>query len=149
MELATLYADLGNYRAAVPKYEAALKLGVAQNNDFNENYGYALIYSAQFEKGEEKILEIYKKKGNKEILRELANTLYKLKQYDRCLDYCQKLMEADPKDGKALYQAGLSFIKLGKKDKRFPFFVIILSNISGSASSSQYFFLIAKYFCPL
>ena len=117
LELATLYSDIGNYRAAVPKYEAAIKLGVPQNNDFNESYGYALIYSAQFEKGEEKIVEIYKKKGNKEILRELANTLYKLKQYDRCLDYCQKLMEVDPKDGKALYQAGLSFIKIGKKDK--------------------------------
>ena len=117
LELAMLYSNLGNYRAAVPKYEAAQKLGVTQNNDFNENYGYALIYSAEFVKGEEKILEIYKKKGNKEILRELATTLYKLKQYDRCLDFCSKLLEVDPKDGKALYQAGLSFIKLGKKDK--------------------------------
>ena len=117
LELAILYYDLQNFRAAAPKFEAAQKLGTPQNNEFLENYGYALIYSGVFDKGEEKILEVYKKKGNKEILRELATTLYKLKQYDRCLDFCSKLMESDPKDGKALYQAGLSFIKLGKKDK--------------------------------
>jgi tetratricopeptide (TPR) repeat protein len=50
-------------------------------------------------------------------LRELAQILYDQKQYDRSLDYSQKLLEADPKDGKALYQAGLTFIKLGKKDR--------------------------------
>ncbi len=116
-ELAMLYSAIGNNRAAVVKYELAQKLGVVQNNDFTENYGYALLYSGNFVKGEEKIMELYKRKGNKEILRELAITLYKYKQYDRCLDYCQKLIEVDPKDGKALYQAGLAFIKLGKKDK--------------------------------
>ena len=117
LELAILYSDIQNYRAAVPKYEAAQKLGTPQNNEFLENYGYALIYSGVFDKGEEKILEVYKKKGNKEILRQLATTLYQLKQYDRSLDFCSKLLEVDPKDGKAMYQAGLSFIKLGKKDK--------------------------------
>ena len=117
LELAMLYSAIGNNRAAVVKYELAQQLGVTQNNDFNENYGNALLSSGNFAKGEEKLMEVYKKKGNKELLRELAIKLYQLKQYDRSLDYCQKLIEADPKDGKALYQAGLSFIKLGKKDK--------------------------------
>lgn len=116
-ELAILYTALGNNKEAVVKYEEAIKLGVVQNNDFTENYSNALLFSGNIAKGEEKVMELYKKKGNKEILRNLSITLYKLKQYDRCLDYCQKLIEVDPKDGKALYQAGLSFIKLGKKDK--------------------------------
>jgi tetratricopeptide (TPR) repeat protein len=116
-ELAMLYTALGNNRAAVEKYEQAIKLGVTQNNDFTENYGFALLQSGNFAKGEEKLMELYKKKGNKEILRDVSIKLYQMKQYERCLDYCQKLIEVDAKDGKALYQAGLSFIKLGKKDK--------------------------------
>ena len=39
------------------------------------------------------------------------------KQYDKSLAYCQKLMELDAKDGKALYQAGLCFQKKGQKDR--------------------------------
>ncbi len=116
-ELGLVYFDQNNYKAAVVAFDNAIKSGYTVNNDFNENYGYALLYSGQFEKGEAKILELYKRKGNKEILRELAQILYDQKQYERSLDYCQKLIETDPKDGKALYQAGLSFIKLGKKDK--------------------------------
>lgn len=116
-ELGLVYFDLNNYKGAVVAFDNAIKNGYAANNDFNENYGYALLYSGQFDKGEEKILDLYKRKGNKEILRELAQILYDQKQYNRSLDYCQKLIEADPKDGKALYQAGLTFMKLGKKDK--------------------------------
>jgi tetratricopeptide (TPR) repeat protein len=116
-ELGLLYYNNNNFKAAVLAYENAAKNGYAVNNDFNENYGYALIYSGDFAKGEEKMLDIYKKKGNKELLRELATILYDLKQYNRTLDYCQKLLESNPKDGKALYQAGLAFIKLGNKNK--------------------------------
>jgi tetratricopeptide (TPR) repeat protein len=116
-ELGLLYYNNNNYKGAVVAFENAAKNGYVVNNDYNENYGYSLLYSGQFEKGEEKLFEIYKKSGNKELLRELAQILYDQKQYNRTLDYCQKLLEMNPKDGKALYQAGLSFIKLGKKDK--------------------------------
>ena len=81
------------------------------------DYGFALLYSGQYAKGEEKLLGIYQKKGNKEMLRDLAQALYDQKQYDKTLSYCQKLLEADPKDAKALYQAGLTFQKIGQKEK--------------------------------
>ena len=116
-ELGLLYYNNNNFRGAVTAFENAEKAGYTVSNDFNENYGYALLYSGQFLKGEEKLFDIYKRKGNPEMLRELAQILYDQKQYDRSLDYCQRLLELNPKDGKALYQAGLSFIKLGKKDK--------------------------------
>jgi tetratricopeptide (TPR) repeat protein len=37
--------------------------------------------------------------------------------YDKSLEFCQKLIEFDAKDAKALYQAGLCFQKKGQKDK--------------------------------
>ena len=116
-ELGLLYYNNNNYRSAVTAFETAAKNGYVVSNDYNENYGYSLLYSGQYAKGEEKLLSIYQKKGNKEMLRDLAQILYEQKQYDRSLDYCQKLLEADPKDAKALYQAGLTFQKIGQKEK--------------------------------
>ncbi len=116
-ELGLLYYNNNNYRSAVTAFETAAKNGYVASNDYNENYGYSLLYSGQYAKGEEKLLGIYQKKGNKEMLRDLAQILYEQKQYDRSLDYCQKLLEADPKDAKALYQAGLTFQKMGQKEK--------------------------------
>jgi tetratricopeptide (TPR) repeat protein len=37
--------------------------------------------------------------------------------YDKSLDFCQKLLEMDKNDGKALYQAGLCFQKKGQTDR--------------------------------
>ena len=51
------------------------------------------------------------------MLRDIAEVLYKQKQYDKSLAYCQRLMEIDMKDGKALYQAGLNFQRKGEKDR--------------------------------
>jgi tetratricopeptide (TPR) repeat protein len=116
-ELGLLYYNNGNFRGASAAFEGALKRGYTANSDFNENYGFALLLSGNYELGEQKLLEIYKKKGNKELLREIAQTFYDQKRYERALDYCQKLLEIDGKDAKALYQAGLTFIKMGNKNK--------------------------------
>jgi tetratricopeptide (TPR) repeat protein len=51
------------------------------------------------------------------MIRDMAEAFYKGKDFQKSLNYCQKLMEMDTKDGKALYQAGLCFQKMGQKDK--------------------------------
>ena len=58
-----------------------------------------------------------KKPDNKELLRDIAEAYYNRKLYSKSLGYCQKLMEMDMKDSKALYQAGLCFQKMGQKEK--------------------------------
>ncbi len=116
-ELGLLYYNNNNFKSASLAFENAAAHGYPESNDFNENYGYALLYSGNFEKGEERMMAVYKKKPNKEIYRDVASALYDLKQYDRALDYCQKLLEMDANDGKALYQAGLTFQKMGQKEK--------------------------------
>ncbi|MCC7379773.1 MAG: hypothetical protein IT255_10460 [Chitinophagaceae bacterium] len=58
-----------------------------------------------------------RKPGDKELIRDVAVAFYDRKMYDKCLEYCQKLMEMDMKDGKALYQAGLCFQKKGEVTK--------------------------------
>ena len=58
-----------------------------------------------------------KKPGNKDMLRDIAQAYYDRKLYDKTLEFCQKLLELDANDAKALYQAGMCFQKKGQKDR--------------------------------
>jgi tetratricopeptide (TPR) repeat protein len=117
-EQGLLYYNLSDYKNALASFKNAAKHGYAQTNDFKENFGYASIYSGEYETGEALLMDIWQRKpANKDILRDMAEILYQQKQYDRSLSYCQKLMEIEPKDGKALYQAGMCFQKKGEKDR--------------------------------
>lgn len=117
-ELGLLYYNNNDYKNAVVAMDKASASGYAVTNDFNENLGYAALYADQVERGETILLSVSKKKaGNTDILRSMAEILYQKKYYDKSLGYCQKLMEKDPNDGKALYQAGLCFLKMGQKDR--------------------------------
>lgn len=117
-ELGLLYYNNNNYKNAVISFNKAADNGFIRSNDFNENLGFSYIYSGEFEKGESLLAEIMARKpGDKEIIRDIAMAFYDGKMYDKCLSYCQKLMEMDMKDGKALYQAGLCFQKKGETVK--------------------------------
>lgn len=117
-ELGLLYYNNNNYKNAVTAFEKAAANGYDQKNDFNENLGYASLYAGDYAKGENLLLGLLKRKpNNTTILRDMSEIFYQQKQFDKSLEYCQKLLELDPKDGKALYQAGLVFIKKGEKDR--------------------------------
>lgn len=117
-ELGLLYYNQSDYKNALTAFTAAADNGYIQSLDFNENLGFTALYSGEYEKGEKLLLDIYEKKpGNKDILRDMATAFYEQKQYDKSLSYCQKLLELDGNDGKALYQAGLAFQKKGEKDR--------------------------------
>ena len=117
-ELGLIHFNIANFPAAVSAFTNAANSGYKVDNDFNENLGYAMLQSGDFEKGEKVILSVWEKKpGTKDLLRDLAEVLYFKKQYDRSLIYCQKLLSIDDKDAHAMYQAGLNFLKKGDKAK--------------------------------
>jgi tetratricopeptide (TPR) repeat protein len=117
-ELGLLYYNNNDYKNAVVAFEKAAAMGYETKNDFNENLGFASLYAGQYEKGEQLLKAVLKRKSNnKTLMRDMAEIFYGQKQYDKSLEYCQMLMELDPNDGKALYQAGLNFQKKGQKDR--------------------------------
>ncbi len=117
-ELGLLYYSQEDYKNAVAMFRKAAEKGYPQKSDFQENLGYALMFSGQSEEGEKVLLALLERRpDNKDMLRDMAEAFYKGRDYQRSLNYCQKLMEMDMKDGKALYQAGLCFQKMGQKDK--------------------------------
>ncbi|MEN9570205.1 MAG: hypothetical protein RL172_1436 [Bacteroidota bacterium] len=117
-ELGLLYYTLEDYNNAVVMFKKAAEKGYPKKSDYIENLGYACIYAGQAEEGEQLLNELVAKRpGDKQLLRDMADAFYQKKLYSKSLDFCQKLMEMDMKDGKALYQAGLCFQKMGEKDK--------------------------------
>ncbi len=117
-ELALLYYTVNDYKNAVVYFNKAAANGYPRSNDFSENLGYSYIYAGDFAKGEKILMDLLAKKpGNKDILRDIAQAYYDQKLYDKSLEFCQKLMELDQKDAKALYQAGMCFQKKGEKDR--------------------------------
>ena len=117
-ELGMLYYEINDFKKAVTYLSMAADHGFPQDGVSKENLGYAYLYSGDYMKGEKVLMDLWSKKpGNKDILRDMADAFYKLRMYDKSLEYCQKLLELDAKDGKALYQAGLCFQKKGQKEK--------------------------------
>jgi tetratricopeptide (TPR) repeat protein len=117
-EFGLLYYTLNDFVHAKQLFITAAENGYRASNDYNENLGYAYLYSGEFEKGEKLLLAIAaKKSGSKGIYRDIADAYYHQKIYDKSLYFCQKLLEMDANDGKALYQAGLCFQKTGQKEK--------------------------------
>lgn len=117
-ELGLLYYNNNNYKGAVASFNKAAQEGFVKGNDFNENLGFAYIYSGDHENGEKLIGEVIARKpGDKQLIRDVATALFDIKNYDKSLAYCQKLLELDIKDGKALYQAGLCFQKMGQVER--------------------------------
>lgn len=117
-ELGLLSYTLNDYKNAAKYFNVAIENGYPQGNDVSENLGFSYIYSGEFEKGEKLLLSVIAKKpGSKDLLRDIAETYYQNKMYDKSLEFCQKLLEMNMKDGKALWQAGLCFQKKGEKDR--------------------------------
>jgi tetratricopeptide (TPR) repeat protein len=117
-ELGLLYYNNNDYKDAVVLFDKAATAGYNQSSDYNENLGFACVYSGNFERGEKILLTLLSRRpNNTDLLRGVADAYYKHGMYDKSLEFCQQLMMLDAKDGNALYQAGMCFQKKGEKDK--------------------------------
>lgn len=117
-ELGMLYYTVQDFKNAVVAFNRAAELGLNQSNDFLENLGYSHIYSGNPDKGEDVLnMLLAKRPGNTQFVRDIAHAFYDSHHYDKALNYCQKLLEVDGKDAKALYLAGLCFQQKGEKQK--------------------------------
>lgn len=117
-ELGLLYYNNANYKKAVIAFNLAADNGFTKSNDFKENLGFAYLYSGDVTNGEILINDIIARKpGDTELIRDVATAFFDIKNYDKALDYCQRLLEINFKDGKALYQAGLCFQRKGQVER--------------------------------
>jgi tetratricopeptide (TPR) repeat protein len=117
-ELALQLSNLNDYTNAKKYFLMAGEAGYPKSNDYYENLGFALISTGETESGLKNLNTVLlRKPNNKELLNDIAQALYSAKHYEEALGYYQKLLELNAKDANSLYMAGITFQKMGQKDR--------------------------------
>ena len=117
-ELALQLFNSNDFPNAKKYFIMAGEAGYPKSNDYYENIGFAYINTGDIDNGLKNLkIVLSRKPNNKELLNDIAQSLYNNKHYEEALSFYQKLLEVNPKDASALYMAGISFQKMGQKDK--------------------------------
>lgn len=117
-ELALQLYNSNDYPNAKKYFIMAGDAGYPKSNDFYENLGFAYIITGDVENGLKNLtIVLNRKPNNKELLNDMAQALYTAKHYDEALGYYQKLLELNAKDANSLYMAGITFQKMGQKER--------------------------------
>ncbi len=117
-ELGLIYYSQNDFKNSLKYFDLAAENGYTKTNDFYENYGFAQLYTGDAENGIKTLQIIMERKpNNKELLNNIARAFYDTKKYNEALDYFTKILTLNPKDATTLYMAGMTFQKLGQKEK--------------------------------
>lgn len=117
-ELGLLYYNAGNYKGAVGSFQKAADAGYRQSNDFLENLGFCQLYSGDVDNALKTLNTVLSHKpNNTTMLTNIAYAMYATKRYEGAVEYYQKVLTVNPKDASSLYMAGMSFQKMGQKEK--------------------------------
>lgn len=117
-ELGLLYFSQNDFKNSLKYFDLAATNGYNRTSDFYENYGFAQIYTGDAENGIKTLnIVMERKPNNKELLNNIAHAFYDTKKYKDALDYFTKILNLNPQDATTLYMAGMTFQKLGQKEK--------------------------------
>lgn len=117
-ELALQLYNSNDYPNAKKYFVMAGDAGYPKSNDYYENLGFAYINVGEIDNGLKNLtIVLSRKPNNKELLNDIAQALYSAKHYEEALGYYQKLLELNSKDANSLYMAGITFQKMGQKEK--------------------------------
>ena len=117
-ELGLLYYNADDYKNALKYFQDAAARGYARSSDFQENVGFAELYTGDVQDGLQIMNGLMAKRpNNTELIGNIAYALYQIRRYDDAFTYYQKLMDINPKDASSLYMIGMIFQKKGDTAK--------------------------------
>lgn len=117
-ELGLIFYNQNDFKNSLKYFVLADGNGYNKTNDFYENYGFAQLYSGDTENGIKTLnIVLERKPNNKELLKNMAHAMYDTQKYKEALDYFTKILNLDPKDAATMFMAGITFQKLGQKEK--------------------------------
>ena len=117
-ELGMTYSAMNDEKTAVKYYEMAMEKGYKVDNNFVENLSNSYIAAGMPQKGMEMLLKLLEKRpGDIDLLNNVANNYYTLGNYKEAINYWDKVLYLDREEARALYMIGMSYIKMGDKNK--------------------------------
>jgi tetratricopeptide (TPR) repeat protein len=117
-ELALLYYNANDYMNALKCFNNAISAGYQENNDFLENMGFCQLYAGEIENAMKSLNQVIERKpNNATLMSDIAYAMYFTKRYQGAVEFYEKALTIDSKDAHSLYMAGMSFQKMGQKEK--------------------------------
>jgi tetratricopeptide (TPR) repeat protein len=117
-ELALMYYAMYDNQNSLKHMLIAAEKGVKKDNDFMQNLATAYINTGKFDEGVSTLKEVLQKRPTDiSLISSLAEAFYDGKKYNEAIQYFDQLLELDNKNFQALYMIGMSYQKLGQKEK--------------------------------
>lgn len=117
-ELALLYYNVNDYTKAMKYFDDAIGAGYRQDNDFIENRGFCQLYAGEIDGAMKSLNQVIERKpNNAELLGDIAYAMYSTKRYQGAVEFYEKVLTINPNDASSLFMAGMSFQKMGQKEK--------------------------------
>lgn len=117
-ELALIYYNVNDYKNSLKCFNGAIAANYRQDNDFLENMGFCQLYAGDIENAMKSLNQVMEKKpNNASLMTDIAYAMYSTKRYQGAVDFYEKSLAINPKDASSLFMAGMSFQKMGQKDK--------------------------------
>jgi tetratricopeptide (TPR) repeat protein len=117
-ELAMVYYSLPNDKKSIEMFELAAQRGWVQNADYFENLAYCYMNSGNFTKATELLkASLEKRPYNLDVTYALAEAYYKGKNYNAAIEQWDQVIQMDSKNARSLYMIGVSYQKMGQKQK--------------------------------
>jgi len=117
-EMAMVYYSIPDDKNAIAMFELAAERGWQKNADYYESVAYCYMNLGNFEKSTENLqLSLEKRPHSLTVRYALAESLYKGGRYKDAIDNWDMVLQGDNKNARALYMIGMSYQKMGQKDK--------------------------------
>jgi len=99
-------------------FELAAERGWVKNAEYYENLAYSYMNLGDFTKSTEMLQKSLEKRPYSITVRyALAESQYKGGKYQAAIDNWDQVLQLDNKNARALYMIGMSYQKMGQKDK--------------------------------
>lgn len=117
-ELALLYYNVNDFQNSLKCFENARGGGYHVDNDFLENMGFCQLYAGEIDSAMQSLKTVMDRKpNNAPLMSDIAFALYSTKRYQGAVEFYEKALTINPQDAQSLFMAGMSFQKMGQKDK--------------------------------
>jgi tetratricopeptide (TPR) repeat protein len=117
-ELAMVFYSIPDDKKSIAMFELAAQRGWVQNADYYENLAYSYMNSGNFNKAAELLrTSLEKRPYNVEVTYALGEAYYKGRNYKAAIEQWDQVIQMDSKNARSLYMIGVSYQKMGQKDK--------------------------------
>jgi tetratricopeptide (TPR) repeat protein len=117
-ELALLYYAMTDDQNSLKHMILASEKGMKKDIEFQQNLATAYLNAGKFNEGIVTLHEILQKRPSDiNVINSVAEAYYNNKKYNDAINYYDQLLAIDNRNADALYMIGMSYQKLGQKEK--------------------------------